>query len=53
MGEEDWISSRNKIPKFDEYMETWMQKLVEFDLPSPVIESLKIQIESYKVKFSP
>ena len=49
MAEEDWVTYRNKIPKFDEHLENWTQKLAEMEAESPVNDWLKIQIESYKV----
>lgn len=46
---EDWVTYRNKIPKFDEHFENWTQKLDKMEIESPVIDWLKVEIESYKV----
>jgi hypothetical protein len=56
MGHEDWLMSRNKIVKLDEYLETWMNRLNETEDQShrpitPIIDWLKNQIEQYKVFF--
>lgn len=49
MGHEDWLLSRNKIVKLDEYLETWMNRLNESEDKSPIIDWLKNQIEQHKV----
>ncbi len=50
MGQEGWLTSRNKIAKLDEHLETWLSKLNETDQDQlPIIDWLKNQIENYKV----
>lgn len=49
IAKEDWVTYRNKIPKFDEHLENWAQKLAEQHDESPIIDWLKAEIESYKV----
>lgn len=49
MGQEDWTSYRNKIAKFDEYLDGWLQNLLETKDQLPIVTWLKLQIDSYKV----
>ena len=49
MGKEEWLTSRNKIAKLDEHLESWMNRLIESEYQLPIVDWLKNQIESYKV----
>ncbi len=50
MGQEEWLTSRNKIAKLDEHLEICLTKLNETDQdPLPIVDWLKNQIENYKV----
>ncbi|KAI9564905.1 hypothetical protein GHT06_008646 [Daphnia sinensis] len=48
MSREEWLTSRNKIAKLDEFLETWMNRLLESKDQHPIIDWLKNQIEEYK-----
>lgn len=49
LGQEGWITARNKIGKLDEYFDSWSQRLNEARKNTNVAIWLKSQIESYKV----
>lgn len=49
MSSEDWVMSRNKLAKLDEYFENWINRLNECEDQLPIVIWLKNQIETYKV----
>ena len=49
MRQEEWINFRNKIPKFDEFLENWVVSLNEKLHQHPIIDWLCSRTELYKV----
>lgn len=49
MSREEWLTSRNKVAKMDEFLEVWINRLNESDATFPIIGWLTNQIEEYKV----
>ena len=49
MSLEDLFSFRNKIPKLDEFLDNWANRLSDTLDHQPIDDWLKNQIDSYKV----
>jgi len=48
---EDWFVSRNKIAKFEEFVDNLIQKQSDSPNPQPIDDWMKNQLEAYKVQY--
>jgi hypothetical protein len=49
MSTEDWLSFRNKIGKFEEFLDNLIQQISDASNPQPIDDWIKNQLETYKV----
>jgi hypothetical protein len=49
MSTEDWFSFRNKIGKFEEFLDNLIQQISDTSNPQPIDDWIKNQLETYKV----
>ena len=48
---EDWFVFRNKIAKFEEFVDNLIQKQSDSSNPQPIDGWMKNQLETYKVQY--